>query len=205
MRLSLCVFLFALLWTAGCGREAAVNTYFPAEIGNSWIYGASAGEEDRLVSVKVRSLDKVSGTPCYRMGYYVNSGVQPLQDEFYAVKSDGVYKLKTAWSSREAVYDPPLMVLPADPSAHSSWQWQGKADGREMTLSCSARSGVSVDAGGETYGDCIRVEMKAGDGGTVTRWYAAGKGLVREETSRAQGGELALELRESVLITRTAP
>jgi hypothetical protein len=107
-------------------------------------------------------------------------------------------------------FDPPLPLLPEEPRVGREWTWEGRAEFRASDdriptvarLRVTAREEIGVPAG---VFRTIRVEQVHEEPPVrITRWFAPGVGLVREEQvlERVDG---APESRTFVLVAYSAP
>jgi hypothetical protein len=117
-----------------------------------------------------------------------NGGRQPvrLQREWLRRDEAGDLRCGRRTLNQEEIFlDPPQLVLPADPPTRKTWTWSGTLgfDAAKVTSTVEAEEEtVRVPAGTfKALRVRVRTETFRGKGET-TRWYAAGVGLVKEET-----------------------
>ncbi len=108
-----------------------------------------------------------------------------LQREWHRRDEAGDLRCGRRTLNHEEIFlDPPQLVLPADPVTKKTWTWSGTLgyDAAKVTSRVEAEETVRVPAG-EFKALRVRVRTETFRGkGETTRWYAAGVGLVKEET-----------------------
>jgi hypothetical protein len=169
----------------------APGDYFPLKVKAKWIYKLG----DNEVMVSVVKIDKMGGEDQYQVDTVV--GKDPKTTEWYAVRSDGVYRTKV----KDDKLDPPVKVLPAQVKKDATWDVNSKLGTQTIKGTMKIVNDKEKITVGMTDYETVFVEGKdldvAGTKTTVRIWYAKDRGIVKEEFL-FQGGEkpFLLELKE---------
>ncbi len=186
--LSVLAILTVTVSTAIPADEGPVkNPYYPLKVGSEWKYKVQGGP----ISVKVTGSEKVANQAGYKLETTAGSKVSAT--EVVAVTKEGVLRYNVNGLNAE----PPIMFLPADPTATKEWNVDSKVAGQQIkgTFKVTMED-VTVPAG--TYQKAVHVkgsDMTIGSTKTtVEYWFAKDIGIVKLKfTLGTQDATLELE------------
>lgn len=177
-----------LILGAGTALAQPGSEYFPTKKAK-WVYKVA----DQEVTVVVAGEEMFENQKCVKFETHV--GGQVKATELYAVKADGVYRVKV----KEDKVDPPVKVLAFPPAKDATWAVDSKVGNQKVTGSfkiISDNEKVKTPAGEFTT---VVVEGKdfdiAGTKTSIKEWFAKDRGLVKMSFS-IQNTETVLELKE---------
>ena len=167
--------------------------YFPLAKGMTWVY--KVGDND--VTVSVVKAEKVGTEDHYQVETFVGKVARPGEakaTEWYVVRADGVYRTRV----KEDAIVPPVKLLPFPVKAGETWPVNSKIGTQSVkgTLKVmSDRERVTVAAGAfdAVFVEAIDFDV-AGAKTTLRIWYAAGRGIVKQEFVLQGGASVGLEL-----------
>ncbi len=202
--------LLLLSCAAGASEPAASparTDYFPMVRGSTWTYATDAPQGDFVVDALYT--EKTACRDPHAHDHAHDDGGKPadaehehlvfalsvaprdgsrqvsLQREWYRRDEAGDLRCgRRSLNQEEVFFDPPQLVLPADPKGRKEWTWTGAMghDSAKVRSAVTAEETVRVPAG--TFA-ALRVQIETETlrcKGRATRWYAPGVGLVKEET-----------------------
>jgi len=155
---------------------------FPTQEGCSWLYNLD-GED---VTVTIVGKEKVGDQECT---VFRKESEKGAAKELFAVTEKGVF----FYPGGDRFKDNPVPRLKFGTKKGDTWEW--KAEDQEGKYEHQGEEEIEVPAG-KFKG--IKIHVTAEGGGQryeVTRWYAAGIGVVKEETTRG-GKTSTLELKK---------
>lgn len=209
MRLiALCLLTILFINAAGCGNVS--NDYFPLEKGTSWRYsfeGLSRKGSIAMDAATEEVLDEGKGTVVKWMrNLGEDEDGQSSDRELYVKKSDsGVIAYKRVHpiiGYIETNLNPPQCILKLPVKEGESWQWEGKIFGMQSTAVFKTEGREKITLAGKGYSTVrITEQCTLADGRTcsITRWYAPGAGMVKQESKTmikneyAEQAEMSLE------------
>src|SRR5262245_38640836 len=104
----------------GAGQGNADRDFFPLVKGTKWNYKVGSAE----VTVTVAGTEKLNGEECAQVETAVGGTVSST--ELYAVRADGVYRVKI----KDDKLDPPVKVLQFPIKADASWKLDSSVAGQ---------------------------------------------------------------------------
>lgn len=163
--------------------------YFPLKVGAKWTYKVG----DNTIEVRVVKVDKVGGEDQFQVDTIV--GKDPKTSEWYAVRPDGVYRVKV----KDDKLEPAVKVLPVPVKKDAAWDVNSKVGTQTVKGAMKVLSDKEKVKVGETEYETVFVEGKdldvAGAKTTVRIWFAKGKGIVKEEFVLQTNETVKLELK----------
>lgn len=219
------VLLMLLLSACGGGGEtetaptAASSSYFPAAVGNRWVYLASSGdsaEPPRLELVEVSGNADVQGTSAVVLRSFNAADGSDIGVEYLSVTDAGVARLPDPALQPGDRAIPAMDLLRFPLVVGSSYEQMNKTfdigadydgDGVHESLRIVSQVSVvgmeSVQTDAAVFADAAHVRTVVVQTGTysaggapfistatVDGWYAPGVGLVREDTVTTSSGGL---------------
>ncbi len=188
-RFGVVVGILALLAVAAANAAAAppFATYFPLSAGTMWTYRTNVSGD---IVMKVGPPARVGSFGCRIIETVV--GGNTTQRECYGVESDGVYAYERSYPAGTLRLDPPQRVLARPVEVGQVWVWNGRIGDQEVTLkyTWARREVIEVPAG---KFDAMQLYFE----GTIPpniqiqtwRWFAAGVGMVKEDSLVMQAGQ----------------
>jgi hypothetical protein len=177
------------LGEAALAQSTITNEYFPLKAKSKWTYKV----QDQTVEVVVSGTEKFNNEECTKVDTLVNGKV--VASELYAVKADGVYRVKV----KDDKIEPPVKVLSTPAKKDLEWEIKSKVGNQSVSgkfKSKDTNEKVKVPAPPGEF-DTILVEGLdmdiAGTKTTVKMWFAKEIGLVKL-TYKIQDTESVLEL-----------
>jgi hypothetical protein len=179
--------LSALAAAAGAAPGPSAAAYFPLAEGTVWIYRTHAHGD---VIMRVGPLARVGSRQCTIIETVV--GGATTQRECYAIEGDGVYAYERSYPAGTLRLDPPQRVLAIPIAVGEAWEWTGRIGDQELTLkyTWARREQVKVPAG--SY-DAMQLYFEGLLPSNIHvqtwRWFAAGVGMVKEDSLIAQANQ----------------
>lgn len=162
-------------------RKGVVDPLSPAvlpiAVGTGWVLEDDMGE----VGIRIGGRQEVNGLDCYRVDWVdaMLNGV--YQSELWAVKEDGVYAVGRSVLGRSLPFEKPYRLLGRTPVAGEKWDAVVATAIRTEPLKFSVGAEEEVKTPAGTF-KAIPVTLE-GDVVVITRWFARGIGLVREQSN----------------------
>jgi DUF3108-like len=178
--------VLTLAITLPAQEGAATHPYYPLKTGSEWVYKVQGGP----IKVKVAGPEKVGSANGFKLE--TSAGNKVSATETVAVTKDGVQRFNVNGLNPEQ----PILFLPTDPDATTSWQVNTKVSNQAITGTFKVnKEKVTVPAG--AY-DTIHVKgenMTIGSTQTtVEYWFAKDVGIVKLRfTLGTQDATLELE------------
>lgn len=148
---------------------------FPLKPGSKWIYDASG----TVVTATVDGTAKVGDKDCTVVKREWDGG---SSREYYTVTEDGVFLHRLEADKNVEFANDPVPRLKFGVKKGDTWTW--KFEGQEGKYEHQGEEEIEI-AAGKFQAVKIHVTATSGDMSyTVTRWYAPGVGLVKEEMVR---------------------
>jgi hypothetical protein len=186
-RIGAVVAIVALLAGAtGATAASSPAAYFPLAQGSTWTYRTTHGD----IVMKVGPPWRVGAYGCRIIETMV--GGNTTQRECYGVESDGVYAYERSYPAGTLRLDPPQRVLASPMAVGQEWEWTGRLGDQEVTLkyTWARRERVKVPAG--SY-DAMQLYFEGMIPPNVQiqtwRWFAAGVGMVKEDSLVTQAAQ----------------
>lgn len=179
---------------AGCAKEESTD-YFPLTEGAKWNYKAEYQGFDGFISVKAASkikLDQGEGTV---LEYQKDSSTDEPYNELYEKREWGIYAYKRVHpiiNNIETTMDPPEPFLKLPLKVGETWKWEGRIFGLKSSSEFKVESEEVINVGNKRYNAFKVLEKGSSEDGRALvsyRWYAAGFGLVKEESTMILGKE----------------
>jgi hypothetical protein len=153
--------------------------YFPLKLKTKWSYKAN----DQTVEVVVSGTEKVGEETCTKVDTVVGGKV--VASELYAVRADGVYRVKV----KDDKIDPAVKVLALPVKAGAEWDVKSKVGTQTVSGKFKVKGDkekVKVKVGDKDVEyEAVLVEGVdmdvAGTKTTIRTWYAKDKGVVKLE------------------------
>lgn len=189
------VSVFAAAAGAAASSPAA---YFPLAEGTVWTYRTNTHGE---IIMRVGPVARVGSNACRIIETVV--GGTTTQRECYGVEGDGVYAYERSYPAGTLRLDPPQRVLAIPIAVGQAWEWTGRLGDQEVTLkyTWARRERVQVPAG--SY-DAMQLYFEGLVPPNVQvqtwRWFAAGVGMVKEDSLVTQVNQRARVYAELVAV-----
>ncbi len=195
-----CILALIFLYATGCGKVS--TDYFPLEKGTSWRYSFEGLNRKGTISMDVHSeeaLDEGKGTIVkWQRNLGEDEEGQSSDRELYVKKSDSsvvAYKrVHPIIGYIETNLNPPQCILKLPPREGESWEWEGKIFGMKSTAQFKTEGKEKIALGNKSY-NTVRVTEKGtladGRASIITRWYAPGIGMVKQESQTSAKNESA--------------
>jgi hypothetical protein len=168
---------------------AVADGYFPLKPKTKWTYKV----QDQIVEVAVVGPEKFGTEECVKMDTLVNGKV--VASELYAVKADGVYRVKV----KDDKIDPPVKVLPLPLKKGDAWKINSKVGTQTVSGEFKIKGDEKVDTPAGKFDNVMLVEGTdldvAGTKTTVKMWLAKDKGIVKL-SYKINDAEQVLELKQ---------
>lgn len=164
--------LLGLLLVAGLADD---KDFFPTKKGTKWIYTAG----DMEITVSVDGTEKVGDVEC---SILKREFPDTTTREFYSVTEKGVSLHKIEAQQTMEFKDNAIPRVRFGTKKGDTWEW--KAEGQEGKYENAGEEEITVPAG--KY-KTLKIVVNAKGGGSeykITRWYASGVGLIKEESVR---------------------
>lgn len=162
--------------------------YFPLKVNAKWTYKVG----DNTIEVRVVKVDKVGGEDQYQVDTVV--GKDPKTSEWYAVRGDGVYRVRV----KDDKLDPAVKVLALPVKKDATWDVNSKVGTQTVKGTMRLLNDKEKVKVPEGEYETVFVEGKdldiAGAKTTVRLWLAKGKGIVKEEFVLQTNEVVKLEL-----------
>ena len=195
----------------------AVN-YYPAEVGNTWVFLSTDGGERRAYTLEAPENTDVEGLIKLKItNEVIGTDVTATDTYFITVENDGSLLLhqsatdQGAFGIAEVTYDPPVTFFPAELPLGRTWQILSETELKIVgavtstsTITVVAIEDVETSAG--VFEDCIKLEIKQRDVSALTvlrktsyQWLAPDVGPVKFLSSQ----DLTYELQRYNLVLPT--
>ena len=182
-----------LLAVAGAGLTSEApaaapppGAYFPLAPGWIWTFRTHGGPD---VTMRVSGRHTVDGQVCGVIETVINGFV--TQAECYRVTADGVYAYQRSYPAGTVVLTPPQPVMTAPVRAGRTWRWNGRLGDQEVTMDFTWAQEEPVTTPAGTF-KAMQLYFATAPGSEMQlqtwRWFAAGVGMVKEDTVIGQGG-----------------
>jgi hypothetical protein len=181
----------AVMIICSCGRKKA-DDYFPLSVGNSWIYEAEIEGTDSLRTWKrkIERKEKIGAQEYAVLESLAEGSDESLVKEYCTKTPEGVIVAKRSYPDGEVSYDPPGLDMKLPPQVGQQWEWKGTIKGKKAEYSFAVEKKEKIKAGEQEY-DCFKIVIKGSDETgerlEVSRWFASGIGMVKEESSLFRG------------------
>ena len=205
------------IWVFICcfGLTVAAENYYPAEVGNTWVFLSVDGSEQRTYTLKAPENTNIEGLIELKITSEVlGTDVSSTNTYLITVENDGGLLLhqsavdQGAFGVAEATFDPPVTFFPADLPLEHTWQilieTQLKLVGAATsttTIKVVAIEDVETPAG--VFKDCVKLELNQKDVTALTtrrttsyQWLAPDVGPVKYLNSQ----DILYELQSYTLI-----
>ncbi len=173
--------------TAGTTAASSSAAYFPLGQGTIWTYRTNSHGD---IIMKVGPLAKVGTYGCRIVETVV--GGNTTQRECYGVEGDGVYAYERSYPAGTMRLEPPQRVLALPVAVGQAWEWTGRIGDQEVTLkyTWARREKIQVPAGSfdamQLYFEGLvppNIQVQ------TWRWFAAGVGMVKEDSLVSQANQ----------------
>lgn len=178
------ILLLILLMALNNNRLCAqINDYFPLKEGNFWIYILSTGA---MIRNEVIEKENIDGKELLVLATSAVGSNKIQQKEYYSIEDDSLMLYGRVYDNLRAFYQPCQKILDPSLKAGTSWLWQGKIEGQAASVNFQVEEPENITIKKNNF-MCYKVTSKikeqspAGVTVTITRWYAKGVGLVKEE------------------------
>ncbi|MHC9542532.1 MAG: hypothetical protein AB9903_23740 [Vulcanimicrobiota bacterium] len=198
--IAFCLLTLLFINATGCGKVS--NDYFPLEKGTSWRYSFEGLSKKGNISMDAdaeEALDEGKGTIIKWMrNLGEDEEGQSSDRELYVKKSDSsviAYKrVHPIIGYIETNLNPPQCILKLPLKEGESWQWEGKIFGMKSTAVFKTEGRERITLSDKSY-NAVKVteQCTIADGRTcsISRWYAPGKGMVKQESKTMVKNEYA--------------
>ena len=167
------VSIFTLICCFGFTVGAA--NYYPAEIGNTWVFLSADGSEKRTYTLEVPERTEVEGLIALKItNETLGTDVSVIDTYLITVENDGGLLLhqsavdQGAFGMAEATFDPPVTFFPAELPLGHTWQIVAETQLRLVgavtstsTIEVVAIEDVETPAG--VFQDCVKLEINQRD------------------------------------------
>ncbi len=173
--------------TASSAAPPSLAAYFPLAPGTAWTYRTNTSGD---IVMKVGAPARVGAYGCRIIETVV--GGNTTQRECYGVEDDGVYAYERSYPAGTLRLDPPQRVLAVPVEVGQAWAWTGRIGDQDVTLkyTWARREKTQVPAG--TY-DAMQLYFEGIIPPNIQvqtwRWFAAGIGMVKEDSLVVQAGQ----------------
>ena len=149
--------------------------YFPTKLKTKWTYKI----QDQTIEQVISSTEKFGDDTCFKFDTLVNNKV--VASELYAVKADGVYRVKV----KDDKVDPPVKVLAVPVKKDAEWDVKSKVGTQMVTGKFKIKNDKEKLKVMDKETDTVLVEGAdldvAGTKPTVRVWFAKDMGIVKLE------------------------
>jgi hypothetical protein len=181
--------VFAAPIPKGAGRSTG-SEYFPLATGTKWTY--KIGEIEATVTVT--GTEKVKDEDCARVETTVGAESGIKTSEMFAVRGDGVYRVKV----KDDLINPPVKLLPLPIKADASWEVESKIGTQVVKGTMTVKDTAAKVKTPHGEFEAVLVEGKdmdvAGAKTTVRVWFVKGHGIVKQEFTINGADPISLEL-----------
>lgn len=164
--------------------------YFPLKLKTKWTYKI----QDQSIDVVVAANVKFNNEDCVQVDTQV--GGKTVASELYAVKADGVYRVKV----KDDKVDPPVKVLALPVKKDATWDIKSSVGTQKVSGTFKIKNDADKIKIMDKEITAVLVEGVdidvAGTKTTVRTWYAKDKGIVKIEY-KIQDATTTLELTKS--------
>ena len=205
------------IWVLICcfGFTVAAENYYPAEVGNTWVFLSVDGSEQRTYTLEAPENTNIEGLIGLKITSEVlGTDVSTTNTYLITVENDGDLLLhqsavdQGAFGIAEATFDPPVTFFPAELPLGRTWQilieTQLKLVGATTsttTIEVVAIEDVETPAG--VFKDCVKLKLNQRDVTALTtrrttsyQWLAPDVGPVKYLNSQ----DILYELQSYTLI-----
>ena len=180
------------------GFTVAAANYYPAEVGNTWVYLSDDGSEKRTYTLEVPEHTDVEGLIALNItNEALGTDVAVTDTYLITVKNDGSLLLHQSainygvFGIAEATFDPPVTFFPAELPLGHTWQIVMEivvkiAGPVTSTSSIEVVAIEDVETAAGVFEDCVKLEISQKDVGalavvrqTYYQWLAPDIGLVK--------------------------
>ena len=188
------------IWVLICcfGFTVAAENYYPAEVGNTWVFLSVDGSEQRTYTLEVPERTDVEGLIALKtINEVLGTDVSSTNTYLITVENDGDLLLHQSavdqgvFGIAEATFDPPVTFFPAELPLGHTWQilieTQLKLVGAATsttTIEVVAIEDVETPAG--VFKDCVKLALNQKDVTALTtrrttsyQWLAPDVGPVK--------------------------
>ncbi|HEU4339768.1 MAG TPA: hypothetical protein VFS19_06840 [Planctomycetota bacterium] len=111
--------------------------------------------------------------------------------EFIAIDAAGIRMLRQAAGANATDYSPPIVRLKLPPADKDTWEWKGEIGKEKASIVYTNQGEEEITVPGGKYKAWkISAEMEIGGvKHTGTNWFAAGIGLIRQQSEFESGGK----------------
>ncbi len=180
------------------GFTVAAANYYPAEVGNTWVFLSVDGSEKRTYTLEVPEQTGVEGLSALKVtNAALGTDVSVTDTYLITVENDGSLLLhqsvtdEGALGIAEATFDPPATFFPADLPLGRTWQIVAETELKiagaltsTSTIEVVAIEDVETSAG--VFKDCVKLKINQKDVAALAvirrtsyQWLAPDIGLVK--------------------------
>ena len=180
------------------GFTVAAANYYPAEVGNTWVYLSADGSEQRTYTLEVPEHTDVEGLIALNItNEALGTDVSVTDTYLITVENDGGLLLHQSavnygvFGIAEATFDPPVTFFPAELPLGHTWQIVLETEVKiagpvtsTSTIEVVAIEDVETSAG--VFENCVKLKISQKDEGalailrqTFYQWLAPDIGLVK--------------------------
>src|SRR5262245_25193040 len=156
-------------------ETTAADGYFPLKAKTKWTYKV----QDQTIEVVAAGTEKFGNEECVKVDTLVNGKV--VASELYAVKADGVYRVKV----KDDKIDPPVKVLAVPVKKDAEWDVKSKVGTQSVTGKFKVKNDKEKIKVLDKDVEAVLVEGAdldvAGTKTTVRVWFAKDMGIVKLE------------------------
>ena len=205
------------IWVLICcfGFTVAAENYYPAEVGNTWVFLSADGTEKRTYTLEILEQTDVEGLIALKItDEALGTDVSVTDTYLITVENDGGFLLhqsatdEGAFGIAEATFDPPVTFFPAELPLGHTWQIMAETELKiagavtsTSTIEVVAIENVETSAG--VFKDCVKLEINQRDVTALTirrttsyQWLAPDVGPVKYLNSQ----DILYELESYTLI-----
>ncbi len=181
-----------------CFELTAAANYYPAEVGNTWVYLSADGIEKRTYTLETVEHSDVDELMALKItNEALGTDVSVTDTYIITVDNDGGLLLHESavdygvFGIAEATFDPPVTFFPAELPLGHTWQIVVETELKIVgpvtstsTIEVVAIEDVETSAG--VFEDCVKLQISQKDVGTIAaarliyyQWLAPDIGLVK--------------------------
>ena len=157
------------------GLTVAAENYYPAEVGNTWVFLSADGSEERIYTLEAPENTDVEGLFTLKItNEALGTGVTVTDTYLITVDNDGGLMLRQSMVNQgvfgiaATTFDPPVTFFPAELSLGHKWQIVAKTQLKLVgpvtstsTIEVVAIEDVQTAAG--VFQDCVKLEINQRD------------------------------------------
>ncbi|NLE00631.1 MAG: hypothetical protein GX640_12235 [Fibrobacter sp.] len=178
-------------------EQTSKEILIPEKIGFGWTLEDSKG----TVTTRITKKTKLTGIDCYRIEWS-SPEIGNYQSEFWIWKVDGIYLIGKETFGQTISFTEPVCILKFD--LHPGKAWHGTMQASNVLVNLlfkvTGKELLKTQIG-EINAWVLEVTMQ---GMVIKRWYAAGYGLVKEETFRLVNGQRSILNSKIIISTHTS-